>query len=101
MAKVQLAKWFAEAGFIRVETRIAARIRGAMVGNAVFSDPALKRYGTSQLALLNDNEFEGGMQNIQAAVDSTVGNARPLFRANLRLFGTTGQKPGDIGEPGR
>jgi len=53
-------------------------------------DFTLTRRGTSQLALLDDEQYERGVQRIRAL--TSVRHTARSFRVDLRLFGTTGCK---------
>lgn len=81
--------WMTAAGIIDVETKLAARLEGSARGAAVLDDPILTRYGTCQLSLLSDQEFERGLARIRE--DATREDPKS-FRTDLRIFATVGRK---------
>jgi ubiquinone/menaquinone biosynthesis C-methylase UbiE len=85
-----LAGWMTAAGLSDVQVAVAARIAATAQGAAVLDDPILVRYGTCQLSLLTDAEFDRGMARIAA---DAVRRPASAFVTNLRLFATTGRKP--------
>jgi SAM-dependent methyltransferase len=90
-AHAAMRRWMTGLGLERVTTRAAQRIEGVQRGEAVFQDPILHRYGTSQLTLLDDDAFERGMQRIRDAVDR--GGDRTVFNTDLVLAVTRGFLP--------
>ena len=65
----QLLDWMAQAGFDRVEWRLVERVRQTLWGEQVLQDPFLQKNGTSQLALLSEEEYRAGLAQIHAALD--------------------------------
>lgn len=65
----QIKDWLVRHQF-RVEAiGTAAPIRQTFVGGAVFASPFLRRRGCSQLALLSDEAYRGGITRIREAVE--------------------------------
>jgi SAM-dependent methyltransferase len=83
--------WMAAAGFGRVEWRVAEHIRGQHVGQAVLQDPILQKHGTSQLALLTDEAYAAGIDQIKAALGEAQAAGRTLvFPVDISLTVVTG-----------
>jgi len=60
--------WMKEAGFVKCERRLAARIVHDFIGHEVLDDPILQKNGTSQLSLLSEDAFKDGMARIMEAL---------------------------------
>jgi SAM-dependent methyltransferase len=60
--------WMKEAGFVRCERYLADRIVHSSIGRQVLNDPILQKDGTSQLSLLTEDAFAGGMSRIRQAL---------------------------------
>ena len=90
-----LESWMEEAGFERLEWRIAEQIEHSWYGRDVFSDPFLKKESTSQLTLLSDEAYAAGMERIEAAIATAEAEGRSLeFPAGLLLLMITGYVEG-------
>jgi len=63
-----IVDWMDSAGFGRSEWRIPHRIVHKVMGQEIFTDPALQKHGTSQLALLTDEEYAAGIERIKSAI---------------------------------
>jgi SAM-dependent methyltransferase len=81
-----LVNWMLAAGFRRIEYRVADRDNRTFDGEAVFSDPFLRKTSNSMLALLTDAEYERGLRRIEAA----VGSGGAVFRSQLEFPIVTG-----------
>jgi ubiquinone/menaquinone biosynthesis C-methylase UbiE len=82
--------WMTAADLIDVDTKLAARLEGSARGAAILDDPILTRYGTCQLSLLSDQEFERGLARIR---EDAKREDPKSFRTDLRIFATVGRKP--------
>jgi SAM-dependent methyltransferase len=81
-----LMDWMIAAGFDSAEWRTAARIRETQVGHAILAHPILQRNGTSQLALLTDEEYEAGSARLKAAIANAEAAGKELsFSADISL----------------
>lgn len=86
-----LIDWMIAAGFERAEWRIAARIVEAQTGQTILQHPILQRHGTSQLALLTNEEYAAGIARIKAAIAAAETIGEPLaFSADISLAMVTG-----------
>jgi ubiquinone/menaquinone biosynthesis C-methylase UbiE len=63
-----VVEWMAAAGFQSIRRQIVEHIVDHKHGRAVFDDPFLKKYATSQLALLSDEAYAAGLRRIEAAL---------------------------------
>ncbi len=70
--------WMVAAGFARVEWRVVEHLVGQHVGRAVLEDPILQKHGTSQLALLTDEEYAAGMGRIKVALTEAEAAGKTL-----------------------
>ena len=78
--------WMDNAGFDHAEWRIPHRILHKLMGQKVFTDPALQKHGTSQLALLTDEEYAAGIERIKSAIAKTEAKREPLvFEIDISL----------------
>ena len=82
----QILRWMKEAGFIKYERHLAARIVHEFTGYEVFDDPILQKNGTSQLSLLPKDEFLEGMARIRKALQRAARNGEELtFQTDINL----------------
>jgi SAM-dependent methyltransferase len=89
----RLLDWMAAAGFRQAEWRIAEHIYHPMIGEEVLDDPFLQKHGTSQLALLSDQEHMEGMARIQAALQQAKNDGgSAFFPVDIELTLITGWK---------
>ncbi len=87
----QLQGWLEEAGFERLEWRIAEQIERSWYGRDVYNDPFLKKESTSQLTLLSDEVYAAGIRRIEADLQAAEAQGRVLeFRSDLLLLVITG-----------
>jgi ubiquinone/menaquinone biosynthesis C-methylase UbiE len=70
--------WMDNAGFDHAEWRIPHRIVHKLMGHKIFTDPALQKNGTSQLALLTDEEYSAGIERIKGAIAQAAAKGEPL-----------------------
>ena len=78
--------WMASAGFVQVEWRPAERIRDHKQGDAVLNDPFLAKDASSQLSLLNDDEYAAGLNKIRSAVAAgEATGALPKFPCEILI----------------
>jgi ubiquinone/menaquinone biosynthesis C-methylase UbiE len=88
-----IAGWLQDAGFRGVRTGIATRIADTRFGRAVFDDPILSKRGTSQLALLSEEEFAAGMRRIEEAIaKASAAGEQARFDVDLSLALVTAQR---------
>lgn len=84
--------WMVSAGFVQVEWRLAERIWDEKQGRQVLEDPFLKKDTTSQLALLNDQEYALGLQKIRAALAAAEATGKTLvFPCEIRVNALVGR----------
>ena len=88
----RLCSWMSECGFSRPETRQADRLAHQLISREVLSDPTLKKNGTSQLALLTDEEYAAGMDRLLRDLDEAEAHSRTLsFVVDVSLWCVTGK----------
>ena len=81
-----IVDWMDNALFDRVESRIPHRIVHKLMGEKIFTDPALQKNGTSQLALLTDEEYADGIQRIKGAIAQAAAKGESLaFEIDISL----------------
>lgn len=86
--------WMVSVGFARVEWRVVEHIVHQHVGRAVLEDPILQKHGTSQLALLTDEEYAAGMGRIKAALTEAEATGKTLkFPVDICLTMIAGRAP--------
>jgi len=84
--------WMVAAGFARVEWRVVEHLVGQYVGRAVLEDPILQKHGTSQLALLTDEDYTAGIGRIKAALSEAEATGKTLtFPVDISLTMVTGR----------
>ncbi len=87
--------WTRSAGMKLRETGLAHAIRDELRGEQVFTDPFLARQGTSQLALLSDEDYRLGVERIRRKVRQGGTDGGPaLFQTRLDLRYLLGQVGG-------
>jgi ubiquinone/menaquinone biosynthesis C-methylase UbiE len=83
--------WMKEAGYMKCERTIVARIAHDYIGREVLTDPILHKYGTSQLSLLTEDEFSAGMARINEQIQlAEENNSEALFSMNIAISMVTG-----------
>jgi ubiquinone/menaquinone biosynthesis C-methylase UbiE len=86
-----ITDWLIAAGFDTVEWRVAERIVETQEGRAILDHPILQRNGTSQLALLTDEEYAAGRARLEAAIAQAETAGEVLtFSADIALALVTG-----------
>ncbi len=84
--------WMVAADFDRAEWRVVEHIVHQHVGRVVLEDPILQKHGTSQLALLTDEEYAAGMGRIKAALSEAEAAGKTLvFPVDICLTMIAGQ----------
>lgn len=79
-------QWVESAGMTVQEVGLAHAIREELLGEQVFKDPFLARGGTSQLALLSDEDYTDGLDRIRREVAHGGADGGPArFRTHLDL----------------
>ncbi|HCK67569.1 MAG TPA: hypothetical protein DHW49_15015, partial [Anaerolineae bacterium] len=58
-------------------------IQNLHVGEAVLKDPFLKHDATSQLALLNEEQYQAGIEKIKQDITNTKGQV--VFRSEIQV----------------
>jgi hypothetical protein len=87
----RLLDWMTAAGFERASWQIAERLDGSLSGRAVLDDHFLKKQGTSQLALLSEEDYQAGLARIRAALDAAEARGETLtFSSDLVLGAVVG-----------
>ena len=79
-------KWMEQEGFQNISSQTVENIHNIHVGRAVLRDPFLKHNATSQLALLDEDTYQAGIKNIEAALaraDET--GERITFRSEIQV----------------
>ncbi len=86
--------WMITAGFAQADWRVAERIEHTLVGRAVLQDPILQKHGTSQLALLTDEAYTRGREQIETALrEAEVEGTTLIFPVDISLTMVTGWVP--------
>jgi SAM-dependent methyltransferase len=81
--------WMRKEGFQNISSKGVEHISDVYVGMEVFNDPFLKKNSCSQLALLNDEAHQAGLEKIKAAV---AREEQVVFRNELFIKMFTGFK---------
>jgi len=81
-------------GFENISTRSVEHVKNIHVGDAVLKDPYLKHNSTSQLALLDMDDYQKGVERIRTKLaDSLKRNERSTFTADFLIDMHLGYKP--------
>jgi len=84
-------QWMADAGFTTFHLSQVEHIQDHKYGKAVLKDPFLKKDSVSQLALLSAQDYQRGIQRIEAALAAAeVAGKTLVFQVELRLELLTG-----------
>lgn len=79
-------QWMKQDGFEDISSQTVEHIRNIHVGDAVLKDPFLKHNATSQLALLDYEAYQAGMEHIhQALAGAKEKNERIVFRSEINV----------------
>jgi ubiquinone/menaquinone biosynthesis C-methylase UbiE len=88
----QIIDAMVQAGFERVDCRVACRFAQTRRGRSVLEDPELQRRGCSQMALLTDEQYAAGMERIAEAL-RRPGSKSPEFTVNIAMMTLCAQVP--------
>ncbi len=87
----KVKKLLLRAGFQQVETDLVEHIHKTFAGEAVFGDPFLERFSSSQLLIISEEDYRAGRRAIASAIQAAEAHGRGiLFEVNLMLFATVG-----------
>lgn len=90
----QLSEWSTECGFIEIRNEKVQNIHSVKIGNDVLSDHFITRAGSSQLALLSEEEYEAGLNKIRRDIYAAQHSGTGItFTTNLNIFMLTAVKP--------
>jgi ubiquinone/menaquinone biosynthesis C-methylase UbiE len=90
----RIREWLQAAGFTDVDTREVQHLPTRLSAGAALDDGRLAKRGTSQLALLTDEQYEEGLQRIRRAMREAEARGDTLWlTADLRLYGTYATAP--------
>ena len=90
-----IENWMEESGFIKIGRYVAERVVDDKVGREVLEDPFLQKDACSQLALLADEAYAGGVRRIKAALASAEAVGETLtFPTKILLAMIVGTKDG-------
>jgi SAM-dependent methyltransferase len=82
-----IVDWAVESGFEQIEWRLGEWIHDPKIGREVLEDPFLEKNATSQLALLNDQEYAAGIERIQQAIlQAERLNEVRVFQCDIHLY---------------
>jgi ubiquinone/menaquinone biosynthesis C-methylase UbiE len=89
--------WMEQAGFHSVTSQVVEHIQNVHVGEAILNDPFLKHNATSQLALLDEQTYEAGLERIKQALSAAKGSGEQiLFRSDIHVKMFLGYKPRSV-----
>lgn len=89
-----IQRWMNEAGFVKCERRLTARITWDFIGRDVLHDPILHKNGTSQLSLLTEEAFAEGMARIRKTLHLAERRGEDIvFTTHIALPSTVGFVP--------
>ena len=90
----RVREWLRAAGFIDVHTREVQHLLTRLSAGAALDGGRLARHMTSQLAVLSEEQYEGGLQQIRGAMREADARGETLcLTADLRLYGTYATAP--------
>ncbi|HNT25374.1 MAG TPA: methyltransferase domain-containing protein [Anaerolineales bacterium] len=93
-AWAEVGAWMEAAGFVQVQLRPVETIYDPKEGRAVLDDPFLQKHAASQLALLSDDAYTGGMRRIHQALEAAEHAGQALtFMSRIQLEMMIGWKP--------
>ncbi|HCB02010.1 MAG TPA: hypothetical protein DEP19_06470 [Anaerolineae bacterium] len=78
-----ILKMMNASGFKNISANIVEHIQNLHVGEAVLKDPFLKHDATSQLALLNEEQYQAGIEKIKQDITNTKGQV--VFRSEIQV----------------
>lgn len=83
-----------QAGFEDFQARDAEHIHNLFMNEDVLNDPFIKHSATSQLALLNEDQYQRGLDRIRSEIRSVrERGGQVLFRSDFWVRMFTGRKP--------
>lgn len=83
-AGISVMQWMSEQRFQNISSETVERILNIHEGRKVLDDPFLKHSATSQLALLNDDEYQAGMAKIHLALEQAEAKKETIqFRSEI------------------
>ena len=87
-------QWMEQEGFVDISTKVVEHIKHIHVGEADLKDPFLKHDATSQLALLDEQTYQAGIERIRSAL-ARAGERldRITFRSEIAVQMQLGFKP--------
>ncbi|MBN8581757.1 MAG: class I SAM-dependent methyltransferase [Anaerolineae bacterium] len=89
--------WMEQAGFHSITSQVVEHIQNVHVGEAILNDPFLKHNATSQLALLDEQTYEAGLERIKQALSAAKESGEQiLFRSDIHVKMFLGYKPRSI-----
>jgi ubiquinone/menaquinone biosynthesis C-methylase UbiE len=89
-----LLQWMEQDGFTNTSVQTVEHIKNIHVGEAVLKDPFLKHNATSQLALLDEETYQAGMECIREALEEAKEKQeRVVFRSEIDVKMALGFKP--------
>jgi len=90
-----LLKWMKDEGFNDISSRTVEHIQNVHVGEGILRDPFLKQNATSQLALLEKDVYDAGVERIKHAIaDAQKTGKQIVFNADIQVKLFLGYKPG-------
>lgn len=82
----QVLDWMKETGFTKVEWKPVAVIHAQKRGREVLDDPFLGKNACSQLALLSEQAYAAGLNNIRKAIKEAENQGDEIiFQINVRM----------------
>jgi hypothetical protein len=91
---MSMIKWMKETGFENTSIRTVEHIQNIHIGRGILRDPFLKQNATSQLALLDTEVYDAGVERIKAAIaDAERNNKTVVFSADIQVKMFLGYKP--------
>ncbi|HSM72318.1 MAG TPA: class I SAM-dependent methyltransferase [Anaerolineales bacterium] len=89
-----MIKWMKAAGFENTSNRTVEHILNVHVGEGVLRDPFLKQNATSQLALLDKEVYDAGVERIKTAIaNAEKNNETVVFSSDIQVKMFLGYKP--------
>jgi ubiquinone/menaquinone biosynthesis C-methylase UbiE len=90
----RVQEWLRDAGLIDVHTREVQHLPTRLSAGPALDGGRLARHMTSQLAVLNEEQYQEGLQRIRAAVREADARGETLWlTADLRLYATYATAP--------
>jgi len=90
----QVLDWMTSAGFEDAQLQPVEHVRDTKTGEAVWSDPFLEKNSTSQLILLTEEEYQAGLDCIQAALlKAEAARQKLTFAVDLLIDMLVARKP--------